>query len=167
MKKIFVTFLCTQARAFSYVSRASARMSLAATHAIWAKKMQMSIEEPNIEACMQDDLTGDVNATPAPHGQRHWPWSGRVRHFIYIDFAIYLALLVMFCITTLTANTHRSFDSYHLVQSIQKTLLQEVCRNVLHEFSHDHHHASLSAQAYCTISCLSTPLLVMCDHLAL
>jgi hypothetical protein len=76
--------------------------------------------------CMQGDLTDDVDATPAPHGQRHWPWSGRVRHFIYIDFSFYLALLIMFCITTLSSNTFRSYDSYHLVQSIQKALLEEV-----------------------------------------
>ena len=56
----------------------------------------------------------------------HWPWSGRVRQYIYIDFCVYLLLLIAFCVTTLTTNSGQAYNSYNLVQSVQSTLLGEV-----------------------------------------
>jgi hypothetical protein len=55
-----------------------------------------------------------------------WPWSGSVRRYIYIDFFVYLILLVVFSCITLLPITQRSNDSYHLVQSVQRSLVQEV-----------------------------------------
>ena len=57
----------------------------------------------------------------------HWPWTGRVRKYIYFDFFIYALLLITFCVITLVTSAKRPFDSYHLVQSVQTTLLTEVC----------------------------------------
>lgn len=73
---------------------------------------------------------GSAHAAPEPEMSvkpSHWPWSGRVRRYIYIDFAVYVALLVIFCVTTLVANSGSAHDAYNVVQSIQTTLLQEVC----------------------------------------
>ena len=71
-------------------------------------------------------MTGEVETAPAPRGKRYWPWLGRVRRYIYVDFAVYLALLVTFCVATLsTTSFDRSYDAYHLVRSVQKTLLEE------------------------------------------
>lgn len=91
--------------------------------------------------CVQED---DAQAperqqvsTRAPHGGNRylvstktnkveWPWSGAIRRHIYIDFTVYMALLLMFCGITLLPYSRRSRDAYNLVQSIQATLVKEV-----------------------------------------
>lgn len=55
-----------------------------------------------------------------------WPWSGSVRKTIYVEFFIYVLLLIVFCCITLLPTTNTSFDAYKLVQSVQSTLLEEV-----------------------------------------
>jgi hypothetical protein len=75
---------------------------------------------------IQGDPESSNLARPPPVKPSHWPWSGRVRRYIYIDFLVYAVLLVVFCISTLNSSSTRSFDSYHLVQSVQKMLLKEV-----------------------------------------
>lgn len=55
-----------------------------------------------------------------------WPWSGAVRRHIYIDFSVYMVLLVCFCVISLMPYATRSRESYHLVQSVQATLVEEV-----------------------------------------
>lgn len=55
-----------------------------------------------------------------------WPWSGSVRKHVYMDFVVYVMLLVVFCCITLLPTTKRSSDSFNLVQSIQSTLVKEV-----------------------------------------
>ena len=69
----------------------------------------------------------DSHAASAPHIKpKHWPWAGRLRRYIYIDFAIYAVLLIIFCVVTLTGITGNSFAAYHFVQSVQQALTQEV-----------------------------------------
>lgn len=70
--------------------------------------------------------TARLHLSSMTHGV-DWPWSGSVRKIIYVDFFIYLVLLVLFCCITLLPTTNTSFDAYKLVQSVQSTLLEEVC----------------------------------------
>jgi hypothetical protein len=58
-----------------------------------------------------------------------WPWSGWERNHIYADFIIYLILLILFSVLTLRTSSFRAYDAYHLVQSVQTTLLAEVRGN--------------------------------------
>jgi hypothetical protein len=55
-----------------------------------------------------------------------WPWSGAVRRHIYLDFTVYMVLLTIFSFVTVIPYSDRSRESYHLVQSIQATLVKEV-----------------------------------------
>lgn len=70
--------------------------------------------------------TARLHLSSMTHGV-DWPWSGSVRKIIYVDFFIYLVLLVLFCCITLLPTANTSFDAYKLVQSVQSTLLEEVC----------------------------------------
>jgi len=60
-----------------------------------------------------------------PRMERPHEWSGSLRRHNYLDLALYLVFVVLFCTVELQDSSSRASNSYHLVQSVQSGLLTQ------------------------------------------